>query len=802
MRRLLGAIFFAAGLPSCFFGDRCERGSHANVSAALIEESASAISLRWDDRAERPSWFWGDFALQGSSKEEAVRHFIAGHKDRLRLTVDEVSLQLRSQKIGQAGTYLRFAQTYQGLPVFRGEVIALVQEIGGKLHLRSLRLAQKEVELPIPTTPAISAREATQKARGSLSAETQTTLGIFVDKAPKLVYQITLSQESPLLAQEVFIDALTGEILQRRDLLQSDEGVGFIFDPNPVASTGNFSITDNQDVTSQFLSAARVTVPLPGLDGSGFLRGRFVDVQNVSARAQNQSLVFNFERSDDRFEEVMAYFHLDRAQSRIQSLGFFNVNNRVQPATVNAFSADNSFYNPLSKRVSYGDGGVDDAEDADVIVHEYGHSIQDDQVPGFGTTTEARSMGEGFSDYLAGSFMDAMTSEVSDPACLGDWDSTAYDIRVPPCLRRLDIPKHFPEHLTGEIHSDGELWSAALFEVRQAIGANTADKIIIEAQFGQSVDETFAGAASTILAADEALFLGEHKALMNRVFHERGILRDVTPPADLPAVLESFDILIEPQREDNVYFDASTDIQSVKILGAQGLRLHFSVLDTELNPNCVDGACDNLYLFDKAGNLFQILSGGDTNFFSVVIPGDTVQLRLVSDFSQTAFGYGVDRVEVMGLEAGLTCNNGNIEAPEQCDGILLQGATCQSLGFEGGSLSCQSNCTLNASACEGESLCGDGALDEGEECDGANVGGQNCSGFGFDAGALSCNADCTINTDNCSQCGDGVRSAAEACDGLDTGGSFCETVGLTSGFLRCSGACTFDTSACLPALCE
>ena len=44
---------------------------------------------------------------------------------------------------------------------------------------------------------------------------------------------------------------------------------------------------------------------------------------------------------------------------------------------------------------------MDDAEDAEVVVHEYGHSVQDDQVPGFGTTLQAGAIGEAFGDYLA-----------------------------------------------------------------------------------------------------------------------------------------------------------------------------------------------------------------------------------------------------------------------------------------------------------------------------------------------------------------------------------------------------------------
>jgi hypothetical protein len=45
------------------------------------------------------------------------------------------------------------------------------------------------------------------------------------------------------------------------------------------------------------------------------------------------------------------------------------------------------------------------------------------------------------------------------------------------------------------------------------------------------------------------------------------------------------------------------------------------------------------------------------------------------------------------------CDNGVIESGEQCDGSNLGGASCVSLGFSGGTLSCNSNCTFNTSQC-------------------------------------------------------------------------------------------------------
>ena len=43
--------------------------------------------------------------------------------------------------------------------------------------------------------------------------------------------------------------------------------------------------------------------------------------------------------------------------------------------------------------ISTGTGGVDDAEDPEVIWHEYGHAIQDDQVPGCGEHLRGRRDG-------------------------------------------------------------------------------------------------------------------------------------------------------------------------------------------------------------------------------------------------------------------------------------------------------------------------------------------------------------------------------------------------------------------------
>src|SRR3989344_3698661 len=46
-----------------------------------------------------------------------------------------------------------------------------------------------------------------------------------------------------------------------------------------------------------------------------------------------------------------------------------------------------------------------------------------------------------------------------------------------------------------------------------------------------------------------------------------------------------------------------------------------------------------------------------------------------------------------------TCGNGTIDSGEECDGSNLNGKSCSTQGFSGGTLSCNSNCIFNTSAC-------------------------------------------------------------------------------------------------------
>jgi hypothetical protein len=324
------------------------------------------------------------------------------------------------------------------------------------------------------------------------------------------------------------VAALAGVAAGKNPPSGTSTGTGTVFLPNPVAELQNQTLTDQKDADYAALQPAYHDVTLTDLDGSGTLTGRWARVvSETGVPARSSTNTFKYHRKDDRFEQVMAYYWITQAQRYIQSLGFGAgtyppVNMQSQRVRINQLGYDNSFATDHPRdELRFGKGGVDDAEDAEVILHEYGHAIHFSQNFSF-ASEEAGAISEGFGDYWAAD-VSGIVAPTPDPACIADWDSVSYTSTVPHCLRRVDTNLLYPVDLNGEVHHDGQIWSRALWDIRSALGNVVADTIILNGQF-DFPGTTMTDLAQRTVAAAQSLYGAGAASAVTAAFQARGIL--------------------------------------------------------------------------------------------------------------------------------------------------------------------------------------------------------------------------------------------------------------------------------------
>ncbi len=431
-------------------------------------------------------------------------------------------LQLVATRDSLLATHFWYAQTFEGKPVLGGYY---AKHVNKRTREETIQDGRIKVEGLASTTPSVGTERADatvdQQVAGDRAA---TELSVLPGTQAKLVYAVVSRTERGSV--RTIVDAGSGEVIKTEDIVKRAEGSGKVFAPNPVASLRDATLTDQDDADAAVPKKAYKTVRLSDLDTSGYLTGKYaklVGPANELAFAKNRR--FDYTRSDDRFEQVMAYHGITDSQKYIQRLGFRDVNNEAQDVTTIGFEEDQSYYDPSTDQITFGTGGVDDAEDAEIIWHELGHAIQDAQVPNFGQSIDGGSIGEAFGDWWAMIMSVPLQkdSAAAPLACIGDWDAVSYTEEAPHCLRRTDTDLTVADR-EYQVHFDGQIWSRALFDIYNELGRNESARVVLEAQFSYTPDTTFAQAAETTVATAKALCGDRAAAKVKAAFVARGIL--------------------------------------------------------------------------------------------------------------------------------------------------------------------------------------------------------------------------------------------------------------------------------------
>jgi hypothetical protein len=533
--------------------------------ATLVDRSSDA---RFDAH-ERLTRLRGDFSLpDADSLEDAVVSFLDEHADELQLPEAKSTMQVVHRVDTPTGGVVRLQQHVDSIPVFNSEVIVATDHEG---RVRQVDLHRQSRLRPAPQPDAAAeAKKLTPKQAQKHAMEAVPGELTMRGEAPKpdlvwyptadglrLAYLVLLPTREPVHDWRVLVDANTGESLDVKDIVKHYDGQGLVFDPNPVSTAGNTALRDPDATTAAcgFAGTARATIDAQRvtrtlkdikLTGAQYtLEGPYAKLHEFGAPSttfptETDPNAFNYSSGDDRFECVMAYYHIDTLQRYLQSIGITTAHNsQIQVDPHEGSGA--AFFSPVDGGLHFSDSGPcrpDRAEDGECIMHEYGHAIQNNQVPTWGGTNpvtgreETGAMGEGFGDALACIFTASLNGGFGR-AVFEDWvfgDQGG--------LRRVDGTKVYPADWASEVHDDGEIWAAALFNIYRAVGGdspNIADQHAARDAVLKSVilsHHLLAGTASmpdgaeAVMVENAALpeCRGKQLKAMLASFHDRGLL--------------------------------------------------------------------------------------------------------------------------------------------------------------------------------------------------------------------------------------------------------------------------------------
>ncbi|MBF0544354.1 MAG: M36 family metallopeptidase [Candidatus Riflebacteria bacterium] len=312
-------------------------------------------------------------------------------------------------------------------------------------------------------------------------------------------YLVKLASKEPLGDYEVVINAQTGEKLSLQNQMDflGISGKGSVYVSNP--------------------KHCSVTVePLPNLTSTS-LSGAYCEINNEKASVTtNANHEYVFDPKDVHFDEVNAYYHVNRIHDFFKSLGFNGLDSPMKTVVHFQAKPDQAYYSVQEGRMVFGDGVKynDLAMEEAVFYHEYSHAAMK-KIVVVDYANESGAINEGQADYFACS--------LSNDPIIGEWaaskDKESY-------FRKIENVLHYPEALVYEVHADGRIWAGCCWDLRKSLGAEISDILIHKSfYFLKPQNPEFFDGYNALLAADKSINGGKYQAAITDVFQKRGIAK-------------------------------------------------------------------------------------------------------------------------------------------------------------------------------------------------------------------------------------------------------------------------------------
>jgi zinc metalloprotease ZmpB len=404
---------------------------------------------------------------------------------------------------------VRYRQNYKKIPVEGSEITVTLDNNG---TIVSVLNGYKPINKDIAINPKRTLDDAKAKLKSHFGFKTEHKFFksdmaiVFQKDKPILAHTIKLINSEVSGSWLSWINSETGDIIEVKDIAAHQTGNIFNPDPlSPVQATygggyvhNNSSGNPNLDANTPQLQASLQNVSLSGMkfaNGLYQLEGTYSKISDYFAPYKGlfsqASPSFNFNRTDDGFEAVMCYYHIEKSMAYLKNvLGITAIPFQNESAGKVRFDPHgfsnlifNAQYDPYTGILEFGELDVNLAEDADVILHELAHGIHDWITNGVhlnNTNDEFISLSEGTADYWAQSYSRSLNQwAITNPAYHWVFNWAGHN----PLWRgrATNVTTTYPNRFSfSSPHDRGQIWSTAMMKIFDGIGKTKTDKILWE----------------------------------------------------------------------------------------------------------------------------------------------------------------------------------------------------------------------------------------------------------------------------------------------------------------------------------
>ncbi len=502
----------------------------SKVPAAKIDSAKKEVALEFSARhgyGWNVSWakdimtpiavYGGTTKPVKSNPAKAARAFLAQNRRLFNMHKGLKDLKLLEvRKMARGMLNVRFQQTYHELPIFGA---------GYDVHIRSdgrIDMANGHYyhHIEISDSAEISASAAKQAVFNDLDRQNgqaeklQAVPGIY--RKPKdgnftLVWRIIVPANGPVSRKWLyFINAYSGKIITKINLNPPYFGK----DNN----NGEGNIIKNRPK----LAPNPVKITLHHLDKSGYLRGLYADVYNMShKRAYSSIHDFKYNKSSTHFDEVNVYYHLDNFRTNFENKIGFAGKKLGRSYAITAYVHDKNksnnakFIPPDTLLI-----GENMGEKAEVIEHEATHALihKIDPNPIYSNHKEEGAINEGLADFFPGAYE-------NDP----DLPGTGRDLDHPFYSNYSDIPRQKGHIYIPDSHEGGNFFASILWAIHVnkygygKISHHALNRDVYCAVKKLSATPTFIEFRDAMMTADGEHYGGHHKNLIQDTFAKKGV---------------------------------------------------------------------------------------------------------------------------------------------------------------------------------------------------------------------------------------------------------------------------------------